>query len=93
LAHARRNFYDIHVTRFSPATTEALRSIGARYAIEEQVRGKPPDLRLGVRQAQAKPMLDDIRQRIGKMLRSFAAKSDTAGGIPYALSHWGALRR
>lgn len=92
-AHARRKFHDIHVTHRSPITTEALNRIGALYAIEEQVRGKPPDLRRSVRQAQAKPILDDFRHWIERMLRSLSAKSDTAGAIRYALSHWRALTR
>jgi transposase len=92
-AHARRKFHDIHVTHRSPITTEALNRIGALYGIEEQVRGKPPDLRCSVRQAQAKPILDDLRHWMEKMLRSLSAKSDTAGAIRYALSHWRALTR
>ncbi len=92
-AHARRKFHDIHVTHRSPITTEALNRIGALYAIEEQVRGKPPDLRCSVRQAQARPILDDLRQWMEKMLRSLSAKSDTAGAVRYALSHWRALTR
>jgi hypothetical protein len=48
-AHARRKFHDIHVTHRSPITTEVLNRIGALYAIEEQVRGKPPDLRCSPR--------------------------------------------
>jgi transposase len=63
------------------------------YAIEEQVRGKPPDLRCSVRQTQAKPILDDLRLWMEKTLRSLSAKSDTAGAIRYALSHWRALTR
>lgn len=54
---------------------------------EEQVRGKPPDLRCSVRQAQSKPILDDLHQWMEKMLRSLSAKSDTAAAIRYALSH------
>jgi transposase len=92
-AHARRKFHDIHVTHRSPITTEALDRIGALYGIEEQVRGKPPDLRCSVRQAQSKPILDDLRQWMEKMLRSLSAKSDTAGAIRYALSRWRALTR
>lgn len=92
-AHARRKFHDIHVTHRSPTTTEALNRIGALYGIEEQVRGKPPDLRCSVRKAQSKPILDDLRQWMEKILRSLSAKSDTAGAIRYALSHWRALTR
>jgi hypothetical protein len=92
-AHARRKFHDIHVTHRSPITTEALNRIGSLYAIEEQVRGKPPDLRCSVRQAQARPILDELRQWMERMLRSLSAKSDTAGAIRYAMSHWRALTR
>ena len=77
----------------APTTTEALRRIGELYAIEEEVRGKPPDLRCSTRQARARPMLDDLRRWMEKMLRSLSAKSDTAAAIRYALSHWRALTR
>lgn len=92
-AHARRKFHDIHLTHLSPITTEALNRIGALYGIEEQVRGKPPEVRCSVRQDQARPILDDFRRWMEKMLRSLSAKSNTAGAIRYALSHWRALTR
>jgi len=92
-AHARRKFHDIHVTHQSPITTEALNRIGALYAIEDQVRGKPPDIRRSVRQDQATPILDDLRRWMEKMRHSLSRKSDTAGAIGYALSHWRALTR
>ena len=91
--HARRKFHDIHVTHRSVITTEALQRIGALYAVEEQVRGKTPDLRCAIRQAQARPILDELRQWMEKKLASLSTKSDTAGAIRYALSHWRALTR
>src|SRR5581483_4338694 len=42
-AHARRKFHDIHLAHASPTTTEALARIGALYAIEDEIRGKPVD--------------------------------------------------
>jgi transposase len=92
-AHARRKFHEIHVIHASPTTTEALARIGALYAIEDEVRGKPADLRLSVRQARARPLLDDLRKWMEKALRSLSAKSETAGAIRYALSRWRALTR
>jgi transposase len=92
-AHARRKFHDIHVTHQSPITTEALNRIGALYAIEDQVRGKPSDIRRSARQEQARPILDDFRRWMEKMRQSLSRKSDTAGAIGYALSHWRALTR
>jgi transposase len=92
-AHTRRKFHDIHAVHRSPTTTEALARIGALYAIEEQIRGKPEELRCSVRQARSRPLLDELRQWMDKMLRSLSTKSETAGAIRYALSHWRALTR
>lgn len=92
-AHARRKFHDIHAVHASPATTEALARIGALYAIEDEVRGKPADLRLSLRQARAKPLLEELRTWMEKTLRGMSAKSQMAGAIRYALSRWRALVR
>jgi transposase len=92
-AHTRRKFHDIHVAHASPTTTEALARIGALYGIEEQIRGKPAELRCSVRQTRSRPLLDELRQWMDKTLRSFSTKSETAGAIRYAISHWRALTR
>ena len=92
-AHARRKFHDIHVAHASPATTEAMVRIGALYGIEEEIRGKPAELRCSVRQARARPLLDNLRHWMENTLRSLSTKSETAGAIRYVLSHWRALTR
>jgi transposase len=92
-AHARRKFHEIHVLHASPTTTEVLNRIGALYAIEEEVRGKPAELRHEVRQSRAKPQLDDLRTWMEKSLRQLSPKSETAAAIRYALSRWKALTR
>ncbi len=92
-AHARRKFHEIHVVHASPITTEALARIGVLYAIEEEIRGKPADLRLSARQTRARPLLEELRSWMEKTLRSLSAKSETAGAIRYALSRWRALTR
>ena len=92
-AHARRKLHDIHVAHASPATTEALARIGALYGIEEEIRGKPAEVRRSVRQARAKPLLDDLRHWMEKTLATFSTKSETAGAIRYAVSRWRALTR
>jgi len=92
-AHARRKFHEIHVIHASPTTTEALERIRDLYAIEDQIRGKPADLRLTIRQTRARPLLDDLQKWMEKTLRSLSSKSETAGAIRYALSRWRALTR
>ena len=92
-AHARRKFHEIHVVHQSPTTTGALARIAALYAIEEEIRGKPADHRLNIRQSRAKPLLDELRTWMEKAQRSLSSKSETAGAIRYALSRWRALKR
>jgi transposase len=92
-AHARRKFHDIHAVHASPITTEAIARIGALYGIEEEVRGKPSEVRCSTRQARAKPLLEQLRRWLETSLSSLSTKSETAGAIRYALSHWRALTR
>ena len=92
-AHARRKFYDLHAARPTALTTEALRRIGELYAIEEAIRGKPPDERRAARQLQAKPLLDDLERWLHATLATLSRKSDTAAAILYALKLWPALTR
>ena len=92
-AQARRKFHEIHVVHASPTTTEALNRIGVLYAIEDETRGKPADLKLSIRQTRSRPLLDDLRKWMEKTLRNLSSKSETAGAIRYALSRWRALTR
>src|SRR5690606_27831516 len=87
-AHARRKFYDLHAARPSAITAEALERIGALYAIENEIRGKPPDERRQVRQARAQPLLTDLEAWLRTTLGMLSRKSDTAQAIQYALNRW-----
>ncbi len=92
-AHVRRKFYDLEQAHASPVAREALMRIGALYGIEEQIRGKPPNERRAVRQAQAQPLLDSLRQWFEATLSKLSRKSETTAAIRYALSRWDALTR
>jgi transposase len=92
-AHVRRKFYDLEQAHASPVAREALQRIGTLYGIEEQIRSRPPELRHQVRQAQAKPLLDSLRQWFEATLSKLSRKSDTTTAIRYALSRWDALGR
>jgi transposase len=92
-AHVRRKFYDLEQAHASPVAREALVRIGALYGIEEQIRGMPPSERHAVRQAQAQPLLDSLRQWFEATLSKLSRKSETTVAIRYALSRWDALTR
>jgi transposase len=92
-AHARRKFFDLYEATSSPIAKEALDRIGALYAIESEIRGKPPDERRAARQARAGPLLDDLHAWLLTTTHQLSKKSDAAGAIRYTLSRWQALCR
>ena len=92
-AHVRRKLYDIQVATGSAIATEAVQRIGALYDIEREIRGKPADLRCQVRQARARPLVEELHRWLNATLTKLSRKSDTAAAIRYALSRWRALTR
>jgi len=92
-AHVRRPFYDLHPTGQALLATDALGRIARLYAVEEGIRGKPPDERVRVRQARAGPVLEEMHAWFQTTLGRISAKSDLAGAIRYALTRWEALTR
>jgi transposase len=92
-AHVRRKFYDLHVAQASPLADAAVARIGELYAIEAEIRGRPPDERAAVRQARAGPLLAALHGWMHEALGSLSKKSELAVAIRYALSRWVALTR
>ena len=95
-AHARRKFFEIAEAAPKGMRTsahEALDWIGRLYAIETEIREEPPDRKALIRQAQARPVLAELRAWLEASLRALLPKSPTAGAIGYALSNWAALNR
>lgn len=92
-AHLRRKFFDVHRAQASPIAAEALTRIGQLYAIEAGVRGEPPPIRRAVRQAQARPLLEDLRTWLEAQSRRVSRKSGISEAIQYGLNHWQALIR
>lgn len=76
-----------------PQAQEALRCIRELYAIEDTLRGKPPDERRRGRQAQALPRLMDFKRWMDSTLAATSVKSDLAKAILYASRRWNALVR
>jgi hypothetical protein len=83
----------LHQANQSPVAAEALERIGALYAIEAEIRGRPPDARAKIRQARAGPLLESLREWLRQMLGRVSKKSELAKAIGYILSRWTALTR
>jgi hypothetical protein len=92
-AHVRRKFFDLHKAQASPVAGEALQRIGALYALEKEIRGKPPDARRAERHARAGPLLDDLRAWMQGTSWQLSKKLALAEAIRYALVRWDALVR
>jgi hypothetical protein len=91
LAHARRQFFEVHKQTADPVAAEALRRIGEVYAIEARIRGLTAAERVAVRQAETKPLLAMLRPWLMERLGEISAKSSLAGAIRYTLGHWEGL--
>lgn len=92
-AHVRRRFHDLHKAGNSPLATEAIHRIGLLYAVEDTVRGRPPDVRARERQARAGPVLDALHAWLTATLTQVPGRGDLAAAMRYALARWAALGR
>ena len=92
-AHVRRKFYDLEVAHKSPVAIEAIERIAGVYALEKEIRGRPPDKRREVRNQRSRPLLESLKQWLEETLGKLSRKSDTALAVRYALGRWEALMR
>ena len=87
----RLKFYDISQSHPSSIASEAIRRIGALYAIEAQIRCQPAERRREIRMAQTQPLLDDMRRWLTSLLPTLSSKAALAGAIQFAFNQWEAL--
>ena len=92
-AHARRKIYDVHQATASPAAYRLLEAIGALFAVEDGIKGRPPPERLAVRQDLAVPLLAELKALYEKTLSQVSRKGSLADALRYALPRWTALAR
>jgi transposase len=92
-AHTRRKFYDLHEATGSPIAAEALRRIGALYAIEKTIKGRTAQERQTVRNDQSRPLVAAMKPWLEKELGRIPGRGGLAEAIRYALSRWTALCR
>jgi transposase len=92
-AHARRKLFDVFEATKSPIAEEALKRIGALYAIETAITGLAPEQRWAERQTRSKPLLVDLHSWMEAQRRRVSGKSPLGKALQYALSRWDALAR
>lgn len=95
-AHARRPWWDLYCESGRSEDSIAAQALGRireLYAIEQEIRGRPPDYRREQRQARAGPLLRDMHEWLTGLLGRVSAKSELAQAIGYSLTRWKALTR
>ena len=92
-SHVRRGFYDLAKTKAAPIAMEALSRIAALYRIEAKIRGSGAEQRRALRQADSRPLVNELRDWFETQLARLPGRSPSAGAIRYALNHWDGLER
>lgn len=91
--HWRRYFFEIDKGGPAPIAHEALERITALYAIESRIRGRSPEERRAVRQAETKPLVEAFRVWLENKLMTVSGKSAIAAAIRYGFNQWDGLVR
>jgi transposase len=92
-AHARRKFHELTEQSQSPIAEKALKYIGLLYDLERQISDKPPEERQRVRDTQARPIIEQLRDWLVGQRSQLTDGTRTAKAIDYSLKRWTALVR
>ena len=93
MTHARRKFYDLHITNKSVLAEQALRYIAALYEVEREVRDLEPDVRRRIRQEKAAPLMDAFHAWMIAQRELVHEGLGITKALDYSLKRWAALRR
>lgn len=106
-AHARRKFFELADVEAAalkkargekprsvyPLALEAVLRIDAIFAIERDILGLPPADRQAARQAQSKPLVEDLAAWLNTTRETLTRAHDLAKAINYMLRRWPAFTR
>lgn len=92
-AHARRKFFDLHQANGSQMAFEALRHIGALYAIEAEGKHLTRDVRQQLRAAKSLPVLHALHDWLMQTRMQTANCGGSAKALDYTLRRWPSLIR
>lgn len=93
MAHARRKFFELAQANASPEAMEALKRIGALYAIEANAQEADIATRARLRAEQAVPRLEALHLWLIDTRKRTADGSALARALDYSLKRWPALAR
>jgi transposase len=93
LAHTRRKFHDLWVSKKSPVAEEALQFFGAIYAVETHARELDVAGRARLRQIDTKPILTRFHDWLVLQRQRATKGTPLSKAIDYSLKRWAALTR
>jgi transposase len=89
-AHARRKFFEARSS--SPAEASLILEVIRRlYEVEDRARPLDDAPRAALRQAEAVPLLERLREQLDRLSSRLLPKSGLAQAVTYALNQWQAL--
>ena len=91
LAHARRKFFDLHVSNKSQIAAQACAYISQLYDVEREVKDLTTDERRQIRQTRSKPLADAFHQWMVLQRQKITDGSATAKALDYSFRRWVAL--
>ena len=92
-AHSRRKFFELAELQKAPIAIEAVNRIDVLFAIEREINGRPPDLRLAIRRERSKPLVDDLERWLRDERKKLSSKSPLAKAMDYSLKRWASFTR
>ena len=102
-AHARRGFFELadiaanarrkangggNTTPVSPIALETVKRIDALFAIEREINSKSAAERLGIRQQQSLPLVEELHTWLTEQRGKLSRSSSVAKPIDYMLKRW-----
>ena len=92
-ARARRKFEEALYTTSHPLLHETLAAIGQLYDVEDSASSLSNDARRALREAQSRPILEPLHERLSAARPLMRPTSKLAEAIGYALARWPSLLR
>jgi transposase len=90
-AHVRRKFLDVHKATKSDKAHQAFTLINDIYAIEQDLKGQPADVRRAVRLLESAPLVAQLRLLLLRFSGEISMKSTLGLAISYTMKLWDGL--
>jgi transposase len=92
-AHGRRKFFDLARINKAPIAEEAVARIDALFAIEREINGLTPQVRVDTRHERSRPLVIALEAWLREQRARVSKNSETGKAIDYSLKRWAALTR